>query len=181
MHDDASPTEREVVIFLANSYEDARKIVLCEEIHTHRQEIIWHTSGSGKSNTMAVLERSFWQTLEATAHSPAHETAQSRLLSAGERLRSAVTNSDRRAAARDFLAALADLISLVLCFLVGILLLLLSRAVSRTDGNELPAWKPEPIDVSPQIKPRGPNATFPVLTYRGGHYRSALGSVVLAA
>ncbi|MFD7070373.1 hypothetical protein ACFV97_24420 [Streptomyces sp. NPDC059913] len=180
MYDDASPTERKLAILLANSYEEASEI-LRDGINTHHQRIIWHTSGSGKTNTMVVLARSFWQTLEATAHSPAHETAQSRLLAAGERLRSAVTNSDRRAAARIFLAALADLISLVLYFLIGTLLLLLSRAVSRTDGNELPPWKPEPIDVFPQIKPRGPNATFPVLTYRGGHYRSTLGSVVLAA
>ncbi|GFE12421.1 hypothetical protein Sgleb_04680 [Streptomyces glebosus] len=102
------------------------------------------------------------------------------LLAAGVSLRGATTPTERRAAAREFLAALADLISHLLLFLAIALLLLLSRSVSRSYTEEA-EWKPEPIDTSPQIMPRGPNPAFPVTTYRGGHFRSTLGSVALAA
>ncbi|WP_143200084.1 hypothetical protein [Kitasatospora sp. CB01950] len=96
-------------------------------------------------------------------------------------LRHAQTATERRAAAREFLAALAELIACLLRFLVRALLRLLSGALARTRTADVPTWQPEPIEESPQITPRGPNSFFPVCTYRGGRRGSALGSAVLAA
>ncbi|MFE1299097.1 hypothetical protein [Streptomyces sp. NPDC058731] len=109
------------------------------------------------------------------------DNARARLRSAVENLRAASTVAERRTAARDFLSALAELIGCLLCFLVRVLILLLSRLLGRTAADDMPVWKPEPIDTSPQITPRGPNDAFPVYTHRGGFHRSALGSAVLAA
>ncbi|MER5891362.1 hypothetical protein ABT160_46890 [Streptomyces sp. NPDC001941] len=100
---------------------------------------------------------------------------------AAKRLREAEGAESRRAAAREFLAALATLIAALLAFVVRVLLLLLSRALGRTYAEDVPVWQPEPIDEKPQIAPRGPNSAFPVNIIRGGHRSSAQGSAVLAA
>ncbi|MEU4349713.1 hypothetical protein [Streptomyces sp. NPDC023838] len=65
--------------------------------------------------------------------------------------------------------------------LLSRLLDLLSRLLDRAAANDGPVWTPVPIDTSPQVTPRGPNSAFPVNINRGGHHRSTLGSVVLAA
>lgn len=110
------------------------------------------------------------------------DNARARLRSAVENLRSATTATERRTAVRNFLAALAELIACLLRFLVRVLILLLSRLLGRAVADDVPVWKPEPIDTSPQITPRGPNSVFPVTNHRGGHHSScALGSAVLAA
>lgn len=109
------------------------------------------------------------------------DNARARLKSAVENLRAASTVAERRIAARDFLSALGELIACLLRFLVRVLLLLLSRLLGRSAADDMPVWKPEPIDTSPQITPRGPNDAFPVYTHWGGFHRSALGSAVLAA
>lgn len=105
-----------------------------------------------------------------------------RLRAASQRLREATkAEDDPRTAAREFLAALAELIACLLRFLVRMLILLLSRLLGRAAADDVPVWKPDPIDTTPQITPRGPNPIFPVFLHRGGFRRSALGSVVLAA
>ncbi|WP_404956606.1 hypothetical protein [Streptomyces sp. 147326] len=104
-----------------------------------------------------------------------------RLWRAAWGLRFAKSNNERREAAREFLAALAELRDELLQMLARVLLVLLSRLLSRTAPDDVPMWKPIPIDATPQIAPRGPNPAFPVNTNRGGHRRSTLGSVVLAA
>ncbi|MFB7379857.1 hypothetical protein ACFC26_16500 [Kitasatospora purpeofusca] len=114
-------------------------------------------------------------------HAETTASATVRVKNAADRLRTTKVGAERRSAVREFLAALADLIICLLRFLVRTLLLLLSRSLARTGSADVPVWKPQPIDVSPQITPRGPNAAFPVNTYRGGRRRSALGNVVLAA
>ncbi|WP_329371838.1 hypothetical protein [Streptomyces sp. NBC_01483] len=108
------------------------------------------------------------------------DDARARLRGAVENLRSAASATERRTAARDFLAALAELIACLLRFLMRVLILLLSRLLDRAATDDAPVWKPEPIDTSPQITPRGPNSAFPVTIHRGGHHSSALGSAVLA-
>ncbi|GAA1937009.1 hypothetical protein [Kitasatospora viridis] len=110
-----------------------------------------------------------------------HDSAKARLSTVAAKLRDAKTGLERRAAAREFLAALAALIICLLRFLVRALLRLLSGSLTRTRTADIPAWQPEPIDVSPQITPRGPNPALPVTTHRGGHNRSALGRLELAA
>ncbi|MDH6123028.1 hypothetical protein ABH930_007416 [Kitasatospora sp. GAS204A] len=108
-------------------------------------------------------------------------TARSALRSAADAMRQAETPGERREAVRGFLTATAELILCLLSFLVAVLLALLSRSLGRSSTDQVQVWQPEPIEESPQITPRGPNAPFPVSTYRGGHHRSALGSAVLAA
>ncbi|WP_330174539.1 hypothetical protein OG875_13895 [Streptomyces sp. NBC_01498] len=108
-------------------------------------------------------------------------SAYERLKGAAERMRSAPTSAERRLAARDFLSALAEVVASVLRFLTRLLMVLLSRLMGRSSAIDLPIWKPDPIDTLPQVTPRGPNSALPVMTYRGGHRRSTLGSVVLAA
>jgi hypothetical protein len=105
----------------------------------------------------------------------------SRLCDAGELLRNAVTRSDKRAAVREFLEALTELVLFLVRLFACAALLLLSCSVSRINVGTKALWKPPPMDTAPQITPRGPNSAFPVNTYRGGHHSSALGSAVLAA
>jgi hypothetical protein len=105
----------------------------------------------------------------------------SRLCDAGELLRNAVTRSDKRAAVREFLEALTELVLFLVRLFARAVLLLLSCSVSRINVGTKSLWKPPPMDTAPQITPRGPNSAFPVNTYRGGHHSSALGSAVLAA
>ncbi|MFF3751037.1 hypothetical protein ACFYYH_11335 [Streptomyces sp. NPDC002018] len=107
--------------------------------------------------------------------------ARAHIRSAAESLRSASTVAERRTAVTVFLAALGELIACLLRFLVRVLILLLSRLLGRAAVENVPVWKPDPIDTSPQITPRGPNSALPLITHRGGHHRSALGSAVIAA
>ncbi|MEU8617047.1 hypothetical protein [Streptomyces sp. NPDC048623] len=107
--------------------------------------------------------------------------ARTRVRAAAEELRSASTAEERRTAARNFLSALAAFFVCLLRFLVRVLILLLSRLLGRVAADDVPAWKPDPIDAAPKITPRGPNTVFPVATYRGGRHSSAQGSAVLAA
>lgn len=109
------------------------------------------------------------------------DNARARLRAAVENLRAASTAAERRIAARDFLSALGELIACLLRFLVRALIVLLSRLLGRAAADDMPVWKPEPIDTSPQLRPRGPNDAFPLYTHWGGFHRSALGSAVLAA
>ncbi|MEW1668795.1 hypothetical protein ACWGSB_01725 [Streptomyces albidoflavus] len=111
----------------------------------------------------------------------AAESARERFRETAEQLRAATAPAERRLAARAFLAALAELVACLLRFLVAVLLLLLSRLQGSATADELPTWKPDPIETAPQIAPRGPNPAFPVNINRGGRRRSALGSAVLAA
>ncbi|MEU3053292.1 hypothetical protein [Streptomyces griseus] len=82
---------------------------------------------------------------------------------------------------KQFLAALAELAQNLLALAVEKVALLLPKSLSGFDEDEALLWKPDLIDATPRVVPRGPNSAFPVNTHRGGHYRSALGSVVLAA
>lgn len=109
------------------------------------------------------------------------QAARCDLRAAAERLRTAQGAEQGREAARDFLAALAKLVSKLLAFIARVLLLLLSCTLGRTHAEDITIWQPEPIDAAPQITPRGPNPAFPVNTNRGGHHRSTPGSVALAA
>ncbi|MYU54101.1 MULTISPECIES: hypothetical protein [Streptomyces] len=111
----------------------------------------------------------------------AAESARKRYRKAAGSLKVANTLAERRRAARAFLAALAELVACLLGFLVSVLLLLLSRLLGCITADDLRVWKPAPIETTPQIAPRGPNPAFPVYINRGGHHRSTLGSVVLAA
>ncbi|MDT0454832.1 hypothetical protein RM550_03625 [Streptomyces sp. DSM 41527] len=110
-----------------------------------------------------------------------HKRAGKRLWRAAWGLRHTKTTIERRDSVREFLAALAELSAQLLQMLARVLLVLLSRLLGRTAADDVPAWKPVPIDSTPQIAPRGPNPAFPVNINRGGHRRSTLGSVVLAA
>lgn len=110
-----------------------------------------------------------------------HERACKRLWRAAWGLRHAKTTIERRDSAREFLAALAELSAQLLQMLARVLLVLLSRLLGRTAAEDVPVWRPVPIDSTPQIAPRGPNPAFPVNINRGGHHRSTPGSVVLAA
>ncbi|MFD7539579.1 hypothetical protein [Streptomyces sp. NPDC059819] len=105
----------------------------------------------------------------------------SRLRVAAYGMRVATTAEERREAAREFLGALAELIACLIGFVVRLLLRLLSGLLGRATAYDVPAWTPMPLERTPQIAPRGPNPAFPVNTHRGGHQRSTLGSVVLAA
>ena len=109
------------------------------------------------------------------------ERACRRLWRAAWGLRRAKTTIERREAAREFLAALAELRAQLLQMLARVLLVLLSRLLGRTAADDVAVWKPVPIDSTPQIAPRGPNPVLPVNINRGGHQRSMLGSVVLTA
>ncbi|MET8715799.1 hypothetical protein ABZV52_21835 [Streptomyces sp. NPDC004735] len=111
----------------------------------------------------------------------ASERACKQLWRAAWGLRNAKTSSERRKYVREFLGALAESIAQLLQMLARVLLVLLSRLLGRTGTFDMLAWKPVPLDSAPQITPRGPDHAFPVNIYGGGHYRSALGSVVLAA
>lgn len=109
------------------------------------------------------------------------ESARKRFRETADALRAATTLTERRTAARAFLAALAELVACLLEFLVGVLLLLLSRLSGCVSTDDARVWKPAPIETTPQIAPRGPNPAPPVSMHRGGHHRSALGSAVSAA
>lgn len=104
-----------------------------------------------------------------------------RLWRAAWGLRHAKTSSERRKYVREFLSALAESSAQLLQTLARVLLVLLSRLLGCNATFDIPEWKPVPLDTAPQIAPRGPNFAFPVSNHRGGHYRSTLGSVVLAA
>lgn len=112
---------------------------------------------------------------------PAGSHPHDRLRTAALRLEVAGTAAERRTAARALAEALAEVIACLLRFLIRVLILLLSRLLGRAAADDVPVWKPVPIEATPQIAPRGPNSAFPVTTHRGGHHRSTLGSVVLAA
>ncbi|MFE2747803.1 hypothetical protein ACFXKX_26280 [Streptomyces scopuliridis] len=130
---------------------------------------VFASAGSGKTaNFLALLRKST-------------DAARDTLHEAGNKLKSATSRAERRVAVRGFLSALADLLLCLLQFLVRAVLMLLSQLIGRSSVIPTALWKPEPIDTSPRVTPRGPNPAFPVITYRGGHYRSTLGSVVLAA
>lgn len=108
-------------------------------------------------------------------------SARERVRESAKAMQRAENTNARRAAARDFLAAVAELVLCLLCFLVRALLTLMSRSLGRTSANHTLVWQPEPIEESPQITPRGPNTALPVSCYRGGRRSSALGNVVVAA
>lgn len=108
-------------------------------------------------------------------------STRARLRDAAEDLRAAVTIAERRTAVREFRAALAEFLVCLVQFLVRVLILLLSRMLGRMGADDVPVWKPDPIDTAPQITPRGPNTSFSVTTYRGGRRSSAQGSAVLPA
>ncbi|WP_198351754.1 hypothetical protein [Streptomyces typhae] len=105
----------------------------------------------------------------------------SRLRTAAYGLRTATTTEERREAVREFLCALAELIACLLGFLVRLMMRLLSGLLGRTITVNVTVWTPVPLERTPEITPRGPNLASPVNTHRGGHHRSTLGSVVLAA
>ena len=130
----------------------------------------WQDFRSARALVVVEAELGWWQ-----------DDAHARLRGAVENLRSASTVTERRAAARDFLAALGELIACLLRFLVRVLILLLSRLLGRAAADDVPVWKPEPIDTSPQITPRGPNPAFRLHIHRGGFHRSVFGSAVPAA
>ncbi|MFI6374082.1 hypothetical protein [Streptomyces sp. NPDC050546] len=163
------PERRHALIIAPGSYRHATKFVRALEAGTEDLDFLINMSaGSGKSFNYALLDFAQYK-------------VRNRLLAAGEELRNAATQGEKRAAVREYLAALADLILCLLRFLVSAVWLLLSLLMSHADAGLAVFWKPPPIDAAPQIAPRGPNSPFPVLTYRGGHHRSALGSAVLAA
>ncbi|MEB3965614.1 hypothetical protein OKJ48_36100 [Streptomyces kunmingensis] len=108
--------------------------------------------------------------------------ARSRLRQAADALHTAQGTAERRTAAGEFLAALAELVAQVFAFLVRVLMRLLSRLLGYPSADDVPVWAPVPLERTPEISPRGPNSAFPVNTHRGGHYDSrALGSAILAA
>ncbi|MEI5103962.1 hypothetical protein RB200_42665 [Streptomyces sp. PmtG] len=96
-------------------------------------------------------------------------------------MRRATSSAERRRAAKEFLDAVANLVARLLAFLAYVLLRLLSHLLGRASADDVPVWAPVPLERTPEITPRGPNPAFPVNTHRGGHHRSTLGSVVLAA
>ncbi|MFE2625925.1 hypothetical protein ACFXKH_38675, partial [Streptomyces caelestis] len=105
-----------------------------------------------------------------------------RLLAAAAHLQKASTTRERREAAHEFCAAVADLLAHILAFLVRALLRLLSGLLACTTANDIAVRTPVPRELLPDITPRGPNPAFPVSEHRGGHHSSrALGSAVLAA
>ncbi|MFG2906220.1 hypothetical protein ACGF13_14270 [Kitasatospora sp. NPDC048286] len=104
-----------------------------------------------------------------------------RVKEAANCMRLAASIEEKRASARAFLQAVAELVLCLLRFLVRALLALLSRSLGCANANSAPTHKPVPIDLTPQITPRGPNSAFPVITHRGGLRSSALGNVVVAA
>lgn len=105
-----------------------------------------------------------------------------RIRDAAQRLREVTGNGgDAKAAVHEYLAALADVLHFLLELIAAALLLLLSQSLGDQCQETNDHWKSEPIDASPQIAPRGPNPAFPMTTHWGGHYRSALGSALLAA
>ncbi|MER7842951.1 hypothetical protein ABTZ03_03270 [Kitasatospora sp. NPDC096077] len=116
----------------------------------------------------------------AAAHR-AYYSTQDAVRDAAEELRQADTSDARRVAVEGFLLAMSELILYLVGFLALVLMALLSRLLGRAGADHVPTWRPEPIEESPQITPRGPNSAFPVCTYRGGLRGSALGSVVVAA
>jgi hypothetical protein len=61
------------------------------------------------------------------------------------------------------------------------LLLVLSRSLCRQQTGPVHLWTLRPLDRSPQVAPRGPNAALPRDVVPGRAPRSALGSAVLAA
>lgn len=129
------------------------------------QTLVHASLGSGKTGNYLALLRESRVTLRK----------------AGNKLKEAGTRAERCVAAREFLAALADLLLCLLQFIVQAVLMLLSQLMGRSNVLPVAMWKPEPTDIFPRVTPRGPNPALPVITYRGGHHRSSLGSVVLAA
>ncbi|MFF9341755.1 hypothetical protein ACF1CG_18700 [Streptomyces sp. NPDC014773] len=104
-----------------------------------------------------------------------------RLWTAASKLQAASTARERRAAAREFREALVELVAHVFVFLVRVLLRFLSGLLGRTTAADVAATAPVPLERTPNVTPRGPNAALPVNTHRGGHHSSAQGSAVLAA
>ncbi|MFF9350525.1 hypothetical protein [Streptomyces sp. NPDC014734] len=133
------------------------------------------------ARTMKVLLHVGGGKTEAYSSLLSYFEAQSRADESRERMRSATTVDELRSAAREYLEALAELFACLLRFIVAALLLALFRSTTRLPESDHSDWKSDPIDISPGIAPRGPNTAVPVLINRGGHHRSTLGSVVLAA
>lgn len=133
------------------------------------------------ARTMKVILQTGGGKTEAYASLLSYFEAQSRADESRELMQSATTADERRAAARSYLEALAELFACLLRFIVAALLLALFRSTTRLPESDHSDWKPDPIDASPGVTPRGPNRAVPVWINRGGHHRSALGSVVLAA
>lgn len=166
-----SPGRMAARLMIANSYADASRLAETVANSERGVYVIHASSGSGKSQTMAWLLREEFIRPEV----------RSRLRNASDLLRAALTRSERYLAVREFLGALTELVLILACFFAGVALLLLSCSTGRIVVDADAPWKPPPLTRTPQITPRGPNPAFPVNKHRGGHYRSALGSVVLAA
>lgn len=107
-----------------------------------------------------------------------HKPAKERVREAAEALRGA-SSDQAQACVAEFLEALAGWLAYRVSYARRSLIELLAAVVRPP--QDCPVWIPTPTDTSPRVTPRGPNLAFPVSTYRGGHYRSTLGSVVLAA
>ncbi|MBC9714491.1 hypothetical protein H9Y04_18175 [Streptomyces sp. TRM66268-LWL] len=172
-----------------------REWATSHEVSPDRRLVISGTPGSGKSAILSTVIQMVGRGVRRgvppenliildgcyVGRAFEGENAHARVKKAAEGLRAASTAVQRRAAVKEYLCALAELIVCLLRFLLDVLIAILSAILGREATDDVPVWKPDPIETTPQITPRGPNAAFPVNTYRGGHSRSALGSVVLAA
>ncbi len=137
-------------------------------------------TGSGKTEALLQILDEYSRTFGRSSRSGIDK--RERLRNAADELRKARSAHARRAAARAFLAALADSIRELLQFLGRLLILLLSQLEGRLSrADEGLSWRISPRNAFPRITPRGPNTAFPLFLNRGGHQRSALGSAVLAA
>lgn len=132
-------------------------------------------------DVVAIADDGATYVVECKSYRQQTKRARARLWVAATRLQSAATARERRQAAREFCAAVAELIAQIFTFLARVLLRFLSGLLGRTTSVDVDVWMPVPLKRTPVIAPRGPNSAFPVNTHRGGHYRSTLGSVVLAA
>ncbi|MBC3987842.1 hypothetical protein H8N00_02740 [Streptomyces sp. AC563] len=164
-------------------FETVFDLVIEDEAHTHRNLAALFVAPDQpmRFHVAATLAAHHYSQAAAEALLSAR-SARDALKAAAMRMRQAEGVEDRRTAAREFLTALADLLSAVVRFLVHALLLMLSRLLCQAAVGDVPVWQPVPLERTPEITPRGPNSAFPVNTHRGGHHGScALGSAVLAA
>ncbi|MGQ4352890.1 hypothetical protein [Streptomyces drozdowiczii] len=137
--------------------------------------------GFAGPDAVAIADDGTTYVVECKSYRQQTKRARARLWVAATNLQSATTARERRQAAREFCAAVAELIAQVFTYLACVLLRLLSGLLGRTTTGDVDVWMPVPLKRTPVIAPRGPNSAFPVITHRGGHYGSTLGSVVLAA
>ncbi|MEU2332678.1 hypothetical protein ABZ770_16090 [Streptomyces sp. NPDC006654] len=129
---------------------------------------VYYYTGSGKTEAYVALRKTYRE-------------ARTKAAEARKLMLSASSVDELRSAAREYLAALAELFACLLRFIIAAVLLALFRSAARLPESDHSDWKPAPIDAFPRIAPRGPNFAAPVLTVRGGHSRSTPGSVVLTA